>query len=71
MRTLLTILATLGTAACGAAISDVDGSDAELLSGGSSLCQPDVRASEERMLRAFVAGAYSEPPARKSRCRIA
>ena len=41
------------------------------LAGGTAVCRPDIRGNEERLMRAFRAGAYWPTGERRLRCRIA
>ena len=46
--------------------------DAEAyLAAGAAVCRPDVRGNEERMMRAFLNGAYWPATRTRLRCRIA
>ncbi|HSN70245.1 MAG TPA: hypothetical protein VLT59_02000 [Steroidobacteraceae bacterium] len=41
------------------------------LAGGTAVCRPDVRGTEERLIRAFLSGAYWPAGDQRFRCRIA
>jgi hypothetical protein len=45
--------------------------DGPQLAGGTAICRPDIRGSEERLMRAFMAGGYWPTSERRFRCRIA